>query len=127
VQDDDGVFDDPRRTVPEASRLLRPGGLFAFSTGSPLLFICWPAGAAEVSDRLQLDYFDQQRSAEESIHFSLTYGDWIRLFRRNGLLVEDLIEPRPPAGARSSYRTEENHAWSRRWPAELIWKLRKEE
>src|SRR5262249_35613776 len=35
------TFGDPYRTVPEAARLLRPGGLFAFSHSSPLAMICW--------------------------------------------------------------------------------------
>ena len=33
---------DPYRTVPEAARLLRPGGLFAFNHEAPLASICWP-------------------------------------------------------------------------------------
>ena len=32
---------------------------------------------------------------------SFAYGDWIRLFRANGLEVEDLVELRPPEGADS--------------------------
>ena len=31
------TFCDPQRTVPEAARLLRSGGLFAFATGTPIL------------------------------------------------------------------------------------------
>ena len=46
------TFADPYRTVPEAARLLRPGGLFAFSHESPIATICWPLDADEVSDRL---------------------------------------------------------------------------
>ncbi len=33
---------DPYRTVPEVARLLRPGGLLAFNTSSPLPELCWP-------------------------------------------------------------------------------------
>jgi hypothetical protein len=40
-------------------------------------------------------------------------------------VIEDLIEPRPPADAVSTYRDAEDLAWSRRWPAECIWRLRK--
>jgi hypothetical protein len=40
-------------------------------------------------------------------------------------VVEDLIEPRPDAAATSTYRDAEDLAWSRRWPAECIWRLRK--
>ncbi len=32
---------DPRGAVPEAARLLRPGGLFLFNVSSPLLRVCW--------------------------------------------------------------------------------------
>jgi len=55
----------------------------------------------------------------------LPYGDWIRLFRANGLEVEDLIEPRPPANARTTYRWFAPLEWARRFPSESIWRLRK--
>ena len=37
------TFADPRLTVPEAARLLRPGGLFAFSALTPIADLAWPA------------------------------------------------------------------------------------
>ena len=90
------TFADPYRTVPEAARLLRPGGLFAFSHHSPIETICWPLDAEEVGDRLALDYFGMHAIDDgEDISFQLPYGEWIRLFRANGFVVEDLIEPRP--------------------------------
>ena len=52
-------------------------------------------------------------------------GEWIRLFRRSGFRVEDLIEVQPPEGAQSTYRTPEETAWARRWPMEQIWKVRR--
>jgi SAM-dependent methyltransferase len=120
------TFADPYRTVPEAARLLRSGGLFAFSHHSPIETICWPLDADEVGDRLVLDYFGMHAIDDgEEISFQLPYGEWIRLFRANGFVVEDLIEPRPPAGATSSYRSVEAMAWSRRWPSECIWRLRR--
>ncbi|MHB8574311.1 MAG: class I SAM-dependent methyltransferase, partial [Dehalococcoidia bacterium] len=77
-------------------------------------------------DRLHFDYFDMHRlEYEGQVEFQLTYGDWIRLFRANGLDVEDLIETRPPPGASSTYRSAEHAAWARRWPDENIWKARK--
>jgi hypothetical protein len=59
------------------------------------------------------------------VSFQLPYGEWIRLFRANGLIVEDLIEPRPAPGASSTYRDADALAWARRWPAESIWRLRR--
>ena len=62
---------------------------------------------------------------EGSVEFNLGHGDWIRLFRANGLIVEDLLELRAPAEVESPYRSESEAAWARRWPMEQIWKLRK--
>ena len=120
------TFADPYLTVPEAARLLRPGGLFAFNHHSPIETICWPLGADQVGDRLAIDYFGMHAVDDgEDIVFQLPYGEWIRLFRANGFVVEDLIEPRPPADATSTYRGAEELAWARRWPSECIWRLRR--
>jgi SAM-dependent methyltransferase len=120
------TFADPYLTVPEAARLLRPGGLFAFSHGSAILDLCWPADAERAGDRLVNDYFGLHRlTFPDEISFQLPYGEWIRLFRATGLEILDLIEPRPAPDATSSYRDGQERDWSRRWPAESIWRLRK--
>ncbi|HEY5275250.1 MAG TPA: class I SAM-dependent methyltransferase [Coriobacteriia bacterium] len=120
------TFADPYRTVPEAARLLRPGGLFAFSHESPIATICWPLDADEIGDRLVLDYFGMHAIDDgETICFQLPYGEWIRLFRANGFVIEDCLEPRPGPLATSTYRSAETMAWARRWPAETIWRLRR--
>jgi SAM-dependent methyltransferase len=119
------TFADPYRTVPEVARLLRPGGLFAFNTSSPLLELCWPDDAERAGDRLVRDYFGLHRLAADDgmVSFQLPYGEWIRLFRSSGLEILDLIELRPAPDAVSSYRDDQQRAWSRRWPAECIWRL----
>ena len=78
-------------------------------------------------DRLLRDYFDLHRIDWEdgTAEFMLTYGDWVRLFRRHSFEVEDLIELRPAADAVSTYVTDEEREWCRRWPREQIWKVRK--
>lgn len=120
------TFADPYRTVPEAARLLRPGGLFAFSHGSTIETMCWAVGAERPTDRLVHDYFGLHALEDDGgVEFNLPYGEWIRLFRTNGFVIEDLIEPQVPADATSSYRDPEALAWARRWPAESIWRLRK--
>jgi SAM-dependent methyltransferase len=120
------TYSDPYRTVPEATRLLRPGGLLAFSGGTPWVEVCWPEGAKHPSWHLQRDYYGMhQLDFAESVDFQLPYGDWIRLFNRCGLVVEDLIELRPPADAVSTLRDTQALDWARRWPAEHVWKVRK--
>jgi hypothetical protein len=100
--------------------------LFAFNHHSPIETICWAPGADKVGDRLVVDYFGlYQIDDGEDVMFQLPYGEWIRLFRANGLLVEDLIEPLPAPGASSTFRDQDELAWARRWPAECIWRLRR--
>lgn len=122
------TFTDPRRSVPEAARLLRPGGRFVFSHVSPLIDLCWRESEEHPQAALVNDYFslDQVADPEGSVSFQLPYGGWIRLFRESNLVVEDLLETRPAADTASTYRDAEHLAWSRRWSAECIWKLRKE-
>lgn len=119
-------FADPRRTVPECSRLLTPGGLLAFTNESPLSFLCSSPGGGPHGARLRRDYFGMGRwETDEFVEYHLGYGDWIRLFREHGFVVEDLIELRPGPRATTTYKGW-SHEWSRRWPAENLWKARKE-
>jgi SAM-dependent methyltransferase len=126
------TFADPFTTVPEASRVLRSGGRFAFLTTSPFFIMCQPEGAEHPSERLAGNYFGMhevryvENDGTESVDFQLPYGEWIRLFGASGFIVDDLIEPRPAPDARSTYRTNEDLEWARRWPMECIWKLRLE-
>ena len=121
------TFGDPYRTVPEASRLLRPGGLFAFSHSTPLAMCCFDGETERVLPRLKTPYFGMHRyeASEEPVEFNLPYGEWIRLFRENGFRVETLVEVQPPEGAASSYRTGEETEWARSWPMEEIWRCRR--
>ena len=122
------TFADPYLTVPEVARLLRPGGLFAFSHSTPLAMVCWNAETETIEPRLHGDYFGMHRFdelADEPVEFNLRYGEWIRLFRAHEFRVEALIEIRPPAGAETTYRTPEETEWARSWPMEEIWTCRK--
>jgi SAM-dependent methyltransferase len=120
------TFADPYRTVPEASRLLRPGGLFAFSHSTPISMCCWEGET--VVPRLVEPYFGMHRFDDEPgepTEYNLPYGDWIRLFRENGLRIEAMVEVQPPKGAETTYRTPEETEWARSWPMEEIWRCRK--
>ncbi|MBA2331527.1 MAG: class I SAM-dependent methyltransferase [Actinobacteria bacterium] len=121
------TFADPFLTVPEVARVLRPGGLLAWSGGTPWAWTAYDKARDEEAEALRADYFGIHRwdDPEGAVEFMLPYGEWIRLFAANGLVVEDLIEVRPPEGAPSTYRSETQTAWARRWPMEQIWKVRK--
>jgi SAM-dependent methyltransferase len=121
-------FADPGVTVPEVARVLRRKGLLAFSTTTPFLSVCWPDKEPEVTTTLSYSYFGMKRfvwSDDDTVDYQLPYGEWIRLFRSNGFVIEDLIEVQPPKGAKSSFGGRPLR-WAKRWPAEMIWKVRKE-
>jgi hypothetical protein len=61
---------------------------------------------------------------DRSVEFHLSHGDWIRLFRANGLEVEELIELYPSEGATTRYPFV-TLEWARQWPCEEAWRLAK--
>ena len=97
----------------EAKRVLRPGGRLVFNHSSPFHFLCWDDRRDRVGERLARDYFGMRKWDHDSVDFMLPYGEWIRVFRRNGLDVEDLIELRPSARARTTYGFYAPLAWAR--------------
>jgi SAM-dependent methyltransferase len=122
------LWADPERWVPEASRLLRPGGRLAFLTNSFLLMLCVPPEENQAAtERLLRPAFGMRRLEwpdNPGVEFHLTHGDWIRLLRRSGFEIEELIEVRPPEGATTRYPFV-TLEWSRSWPCEEAWKVRK--
>jgi SAM-dependent methyltransferase len=120
-------FAEPHRAVTEASRVLRDEGLFAFCMSTPLRDACCDPVTGEFTGRLETDYFSLGPFDDgHSVSASLPYGDWIRLFRRESLAVEDLVELRAPASATTTYSDYADADWAARWPGEHIWKLRRE-
>lgn len=123
------IWADPYRWIPEAARLLRPGGRLIFLVDGTIFMLCSPEGEYDAATGLLVrDYFGLHRidwpGTLPSVEFHLGYGDWIRLLRASGFEIEDLVEVRAPEGATTRYPwvTPE---WARRWPSEEIWKARK--
>ena len=121
------IWCDPARWVPEAARLLRPGGRLVFLRNSTLVILCMPdEGPAE--ERLLRPQFGMYRLEwpGEGVEFHLGHGEWIRLLRSSGFEIENLVEIQAPPDAETHPVYDYVGAdWGRRWPAEEIWVARK--
>ena len=122
------IWADPYRWIPEAARLLRPGGHLVFMGNAVLLMLCVPADEGLPAGReLLRDQFGMHRFEwpdTMGVEFHLSHGEMIRLLRANDFEVLDLLELRPEDGARTppAYMTLE---WARRWPSEEAWRARR--
>jgi SAM-dependent methyltransferase len=124
------IWCDPYVWIPEAARILRPGGRLEFLGHSPLVMLCTPEGAdtpedVPVEDRLLRDQFGMHRfDWPDSTEFALPHGEMIRLMHPCGFEIEDLVEIRAPEDGKTPVEWIDL-AWSRRWPCEDVWKARK--
>ena len=115
---------DPERWLPEAARILRPGGRLVFLTNSLLSALCVPAEEGVAEERL----LRGQREAYKvqwpggGVEFHPSHGDWVRLLRRSGFVVDALHEIFAPPDARDhAFYEIVSHDWATKWPAEEMW------
>ena len=122
------IWCDPYLWIPEAARLLRPGGELVFLVNSILSVLCGPDdGNIPAGDELLRPLFDMHRIEwpdDDAVEFHLPQGKMIDLLRDCDLTVEQLIEIRPPADATTRY-PHISVEWARRFPCEEVWRARK--
>lgn len=123
------IWADPYLWIPEAGRVLRPGGELMFLGNADLLMLCVSEllDGAPAGDVLKRDYFGMHRFEwpdDDSVEFHITHGAMIRLLRDSGFEILDLVELRPGEAGETAYPwvTKE---WAQRWPTEEVWKARR--
>jgi SAM-dependent methyltransferase len=121
------IWADPYRWIPEAARLVRPGGRLVFLCNSVLSTLCMKLdGVGEGLVRPQRGLHKLEWPDTHEVEFHLGHGEWIEVLATNGFAVERLIELFAPQDAEThtfySYVTPE---WGSKWPVEDLWVARK--
>ena len=124
------LWADPYAWIPEAARLLKPGGWLMFLTNAPLVILTSPDLEADgpAGTTLLRPYFGMHRTTwpdDTSVEFHLPHGELIRLLRDSGFEIERLVELRPGPGATTTYTHIASLEWARQWPSEEAWLARK--
>jgi SAM-dependent methyltransferase len=124
------LWADPRRWIPQAARLLRPGGRLLFLTMSTLAHLCTPdeddQGIRDELVRAQFAPWEVEWEGYSGVEYHLSHGDWIRVLRENGFRIDALHELQAPEEAQTHpYYFVISAAWGRRWPGEDLWECTK--
>lgn len=126
------IWCDPYVWIPEAHRILKPGGRLRFLGNHPMVAMFSPPDGSAVVREFQRPYFGTHKldwSEVEfdpgGVEFSLTFQAWIELFRATGFAIEGFKEPRSRevTGDERFFVSDE---WASSWPSEQVWYLRKE-
>ena len=120
------IWADPHKWIPEAARLLRPGGHLVFLRNSTVSMLCMALdGETESLQRPQreLGRIDWEDTGETEFHPPA--GELIDILGAAGFVVERLIELYAPDDAVTHERYNYVTApWAKKWPAEEIWRAR---
>ena len=125
------IWADPYRWIPEAHRLLMPGGQLVFLGNHPFLHLVVPHEGDMVTDRqLRNPYFGMHRidwteaDGSSGTEFNLPISEWMSLFDETGFDILDFVEIRNPDPHREK-SFDQDPAWAHIYPSEQVWKLRK--
>lgn len=119
-------FTAPEQTIPQAARLLRSGGILAFSVAHPLREVCLDWKQDCLSRALQRSYFELSviDGPDGVVSHVRPIATYLTILLEAGFTLEKLLEPRPPIDATSSYDFAPIE-WARNFPAELMFRARR--
>jgi ubiquinone/menaquinone biosynthesis C-methylase UbiE len=120
------IWCDPYKWIPEAARLLRPGGELVFLRNSTLAILCATerGPTSETLQRAQRGLHRLDWESDGVVEFHLGHGDWVRLLRESAFDVVDLVELFATDATPQHDYYHFTREWAERWPWEEIWRAR---
>lgn len=113
---------DPYLWIPEAARILRPGGKLIFVRNSTLLVLCVPdEGPAGQQLRRPQSTLHRLDDPSGGVNFHLPTSPMIRLLRQSGFIIDDIAElyVSPDAVSQWDYVDAQ---WASQWPSAEVWR-----
>lgn len=122
------IWCDPRVWIPEAARVLRPGGRVWFLGNSVQLMLCAPEFEDELATptlvRPQRDMHRMAWIDTDNVEYHVSHGEMISILTGAGFAIEALHELyAPPDAPPSSYGLASGE-WAGTWPIEEVWVAR---
>jgi SAM-dependent methyltransferase len=118
------IWCDPTVWLPQAHRLLRPGGRLIFLTHSLLVGLCAPLSEEPVGETL----VRPQRGLEriewpdpDGTDFHQGHSERMKLLKETGFALERMHELYAPEGDPDERRYYIRRGWAQRWPCEEVW------
>jgi ubiquinone/menaquinone biosynthesis C-methylase UbiE len=120
------IWADPYKWIPEAARLLRPGGELFFLRNSTVSTLCMALdGVTESLQRPQRELGKITWPDTGEIEYHTPAGELTDILGAAGFGIERLVELYAPDDATThEYYKYVTAEWAKQWPAEEIWRAR---
>ena len=121
------IWCDPDKWIPEAARLLRPGGELVFLRNATLAVLCWADDETQTKtlQRPQRGLRRIDWEDADTTEFQMGHSEWVKVLRGNGFEILDLAELYAGEDTTHHAYYAFDPEWARRWPWEEIWRARK--